>query len=95
LQTEFPTGNNQLYKNTEEGSVDHMGNPQRWEGWGGVWVKVSKQVAGRLIQDLHSATSQKSTFFIVTDVKTSDLTQYLECFLFILSLLWRLFTIFY
>jgi hypothetical protein len=29
LQTEFPTGNNQLYKNTEEGSVDHMGNPQR------------------------------------------------------------------
>jgi hypothetical protein len=31
----------------------------------------------RLIQDLHGATSQKTTFFIVTAVKTSNLTSFI------------------
>jgi hypothetical protein len=40
----------------------------------------------RFTQDVHSATSQKTAFFIVTAVKTSDLTSFsCVCFLFLWS----------
>jgi hypothetical protein len=39
-----------------------------------VWTDVWED--RRLTQDLHSATSQKTAFFIVTAVKTSNLTNY-------------------
>jgi hypothetical protein len=36
----------------------------------------------RLKQDLHGVTSQKMAFFIVTAVKTSNITLYYTCFSF-------------
>jgi hypothetical protein len=43
-----------------------------WRWW---WYVPPKR---RFIsQDLHGATSQKTAFFIVTDVQTSNLTKYL------------------
>jgi hypothetical protein len=48
--------------------------------YSGTWHSVDLILADvseerRFTQDLHSATSQKTAFFIVTAVKTSNITQ--------------------
>jgi hypothetical protein len=37
----------------------------------------------RFTQDLHGATSQKTTFFLVTAVKTSDLTKLILIYVYV------------
>jgi hypothetical protein len=48
----------------------------------------------RFSQDLHGATSQKTAFFIVTAVKTSNLTDLKEFKCFLLSLIFRVYVYF-
>jgi hypothetical protein len=72
LQTEQPVENTQLYKNRKGGRVHHAGSwladfsTLRWRRY------VSPK--RRFTQDLQSATSHKTAFFIVTAMKTSYLT---------------------
>jgi hypothetical protein len=68
LQTESPVEVTQLYKNRNGGRVGHKGNlflPWKWRRY----VPPKR----RFTRD-HGTTSQKTTFFIVAVVKTSNLT---------------------
>jgi hypothetical protein len=73
LQTESPVGNNQLFKKREGGRVDYMEINIEERGRNRRWRRYAPPKR-RFIQDIHSATSQKTAFFIATAVKTSDFT---------------------
>jgi hypothetical protein len=56
--------------------------------FGGTWRlhhQGDKNLCTRLLQEPHGVTTQKTPFFIVTAVKTSNLTQYVSNF----HRLWR------
>jgi hypothetical protein len=77
LQTEPPVENTQLYKNREGGSMGHMGNQlvvqsaaicSRWFLARGFFYP--EDGGDTFLRNVRNATSQKTTFFIVTAVKT-------------------------